>query len=225
MRLFEVFKDFLKIFISIKKTKSVKNYSTKVKDWSLSKSQFVEKKFILKQINFYKKNKILDYGCNDCSFSNIVTRKFLYWGVDNNPELLKKSIKKHSKNFKFLKNSKIPFKKNSFDCILISHVIAHVKDTKTLFKNLQKVLSSNGIIILVTPNKYYKFFYFFRNIFNNYQPDQTIIKLYSLSDSIKLLEKNNFEVIKYYKFSVKKNEIISDYLNSRILVIAKKVMI
>jgi len=90
---------------------------------------------------------------------------------------------------------------------------------------LQKILSPNGIIVLVTQNKYYKFFYFFRNIFNNYQPDQTIIKLYSLSDSIKLLEKNNFEVIKYYKFSVKKNEIISDYLNSRILVIAKKVMI
>lgn len=43
MRLFEVFKDFLKIFISIKKTKSVKNYSTKVKDWSLSKTQFVIK--------------------------------------------------------------------------------------------------------------------------------------------------------------------------------------
>ena len=43
MKLFEVFKDFLKIFISIKKTKLVKNYSTKVKDWSLSKTQFVIK--------------------------------------------------------------------------------------------------------------------------------------------------------------------------------------
>ena len=80
-------------------------------------------------------------------------------------------------------------------------------------------------MILVTPNKYYKFFYFFRNIFNNYQPDETIVKYYSLTGIINLFEKNNFEVIKHYKFSVKKNKIISSYLNSRILVIAKKVMV
>ena len=57
MRLFKVFKDFLKIFIAIKKKNLTKNYSTKVKDWSSSKSQLVEKKFILKQINLFKKKK------------------------------------------------------------------------------------------------------------------------------------------------------------------------
>ena len=57
MRLLEVFKDFLKIFIPVEKKKLAINYSAKVKDWSLSKSQLIEKKFILKQINLFKKKK------------------------------------------------------------------------------------------------------------------------------------------------------------------------
>ena len=119
-----------------------------------------------------------------------IKKKISYWGVDNNPELLNRKINKYSKKFKFLKTNKIPFKRNFFDCVLISHVIGHVANTETLFKNLRRVLSSNGIMILVTPNKYYKFFYFFRNIFNNYQPDETIVKYYSLTGIINLFEKN-----------------------------------
>ena len=107
MRLLEVFKDFLKIFIPVEKKKLAINYSAKVKDWSLSKSQLIEKKFILKQINLFKKKRILDYGCNDCSFSNILKKKISYWGVDNNPELLNRKINKYSKKFKFLKTNKI----------------------------------------------------------------------------------------------------------------------
>ena len=34
MRLFEVFKDFLKVFTAIEKKKLTKNYSINVKDWS-----------------------------------------------------------------------------------------------------------------------------------------------------------------------------------------------
>ena len=225
MRLFEVFKDFLKVFTAIEKKKLTKNYSIKVKDWSSSKSLLIEKKFILKQINLFNKKKILDYGCNDCSFSRILKRNFSYWGVDNNLELLNNKIKKYSNKFKLLKSYKIPFKNNSFDCILINHVIGHIARTRSLLNNLHRVLSTKGIIIVVIPNKYYKFFYFFKNIFNNYQPDETIVRYYSLSNIINIFEKNKFKVIKYYKFSVERNKIISSYLGSRILVIAKKVTV
>ena len=94
-----------------------------------------------------------------------------------------------------------------------------------MLNNLHRVLSTKGIIIVVIPNKYYKFFYFFKNIFNNYQPDETIVRYYSLSNIINIFEKNKFKVIKYYKFSVERNKIISSYLGSRILVIAKKVTV
>ena len=50
-------------------------------------------------------------------------------GVDNNLELLNNKIKKYSNKFKLLKSYKIPFKNNSFDCILINHVIGHIART------------------------------------------------------------------------------------------------
>ena len=225
MRLLNLYFDFLKIFSLIKRKHSKKNYAQKVKDWSFTKIQLIEKKFILKQINFFKKKRILDYGCNDCSFNKILKKGYSYWGVDSNSDLLDNKIKKYSRKFKIIRNYKIPFKKNSFDCILLSHVIGHIENTNLLLQNFNKILSTNGIIIIVTPNKYFRFFYSFLNIFNNYEPDQTIVKYYSLGEIISTVEKNKFEVIKYYKFSVKGNKIKSRYLNSRILVIAKKVRV
>ena len=222
MRLLNVFIDFLRVFLLIKRKHSKINYSSKVKNFSSSKSQLIEQKFILKQINLFKKKKILDYGCNNCSFNFFLNKNFLYCGVDSNARILTEKIKKYSKNFKLIKNNKMPFKKKTFDCVLLSHVIGHIENTNTLLKNLYRVLSVNGIIIIVTPNKHYKFFYFFKNIFNQYQPDETILKYYSLRNVIKTFEKNNFEIVKSCKYSIKRNKIIPSYLNSRILVIVKK---
>ena len=222
MRLLNVIIEFLKIFIPVNTKQSRKKYYFKVKKFSSSKSQITEQKFIFKQIKQFDKKKILDYGCNDCSFSKFLGKKFTYWGVDNNQKIISEKLHRYSNKFKLVKNYKIPFKNNFFDCVLMSHVIGHIGDTKKLFKNLYKILSANGIVIVISPNKYYKFFYFFKNIFNQYQPDQTIIKHHSVQSISKILEKNNFKIIKYYKYSIKGSKIISGFLNSRILVIAKK---
>ena len=51
------------------------------------------------------------------------------------------------------------------------------------------IMKKEGILIIISPNKYYKFFYSFLNLFNKYMPDETIFKHYSIDDIIKLTKK------------------------------------
>ncbi len=48
----------------------------------------------------------------------------------------------------------LPFKKNSFDLIILQDVIEHIPNNKRLLKNIYEVLKPDGIIYLSTPNRY-----------------------------------------------------------------------
>lgn len=148
-------------------------------------------------------------------------KTFEYTGVDNNPELLKESTKIFSKNFIFLKNKKLPFSDNYFDCVILSHVIAHIYEPKILLNEIYRVLQKKGIIIIISPNKIFKFFYFFLNLFNGYFPDETISKYYSESEILKLVD-NNLKILESYSYSIVDSRIKNLFLNSRIAIIFKK---
>ena len=51
-----------------------------------------------------------------------------------------------------IKNNQLPFKSHSFDIILSSHVIPHVKEKNLLFNEINRVLNSNGIILHEVPS-------------------------------------------------------------------------
>ena len=220
MRQKKVINDFLKLFFKLK-PKKVKNYLNRTNNFNKHINQQIEQKYILQKIKSYKKKIILDYGCNDCFFSTKLNNKFKYFGIDNNKELLKKNTKIFSKNFFFLKKNRLPFSKNYFDCIILSHVIAHIYDTNRLFEEISRVLKKDGIIIIVSPNKIYKFFYFFLNLFNNYFPDETISKHYSQNEIFKIT-KNNLKILESHSYSIINKKISSQFINSRIIVILKK---
>ncbi len=220
MRQKKIITDFLKIFFRLRPNK-VKNYLNRTNNFNKQSNQIVEQKFIFNKIKKYKKKIILDYGCNDCFFARNLDKSFSYFGVDNNPELLKKNVKIYCKNFIFLKGKKIPFLKEYFDCIILSHVIAHIYEPKNLFKEINRVLKKNGIVIIVTPNKIFKFFYFFLNIFNNYLPDETISKHYSKNDLLKF-EIFKLKVVENNTYSIINKKISDHFLNSRIITILKK---
>jgi len=220
MRERKIITDFIKIFVRLKPTK-IKNYLSRTNPFSRSKSQLIEQKFILKKIKRYKKKKILDFGSNDCFFSKQFNKNLLYYGVDTNKELLKKKNKIFTKNFIFLKNNTLPFKKNFFDCVVVSHVIAHIYKPNFLFKEIKKVLKKEGIIIIISPNKFYKFFYFFINLFNKYWPDETISKHYSFNELIKITKKE-WKVLEAFSYSINKKKITYKKLNSRFILILKK---
>ncbi len=220
MRIKKVFIDCLKHFFKFK-PKKVINYLSRTNNFNKSKNQIIEQKYIFKKIKKYHKKKLLDYGCNDCFFSTIIDRKIKYHGVDNNKELLNRKVKIFHKIFFFLKKNKIPFKNNYFDCVILSHVLPHIYDPISLLKEIKRVLNMDGILIIICPNKLYKFLYFFLNIFNNYIPDETISKHYSLGE-VKSLLQENWKFLESNQYSIE-NKIKKNYINSRFLTIYKKI--
>jgi ubiquinone/menaquinone biosynthesis C-methylase UbiE len=57
-----------------------------------------------------------------------------------------------------IKNNELPFESNSFDVILSSHVIPHVKEKNLLFNEINRVLNSNGIILHEVPSCWWSLF-------------------------------------------------------------------
>ena len=105
--------------------------------------------------------------------------------------------------------------------MVLSHVIAHIRNPYELFISLEKKLKINGIFVIISPNKFYKFFYFFLNIFNNYNPDTTIYKHYS-SLEIKKKFLRNYEILDIFKYSLEKGKIKNFLINSRLLIVCRK---
>jgi len=53
-----------------------------------------------------------------------------------------------------LDTDELPFEPESFDCIILSHLIEHVQDWKLLIRKINKVLCKNGVIYIETPSKH-----------------------------------------------------------------------
>ncbi len=219
MRIVEVIKDFLKVFIVVTGNRN-QNYHKRVENFSKKKNQITEKKMISKILKKQKVKKILDFGCNDGLLNKYLSKNIKYWGIDNNKSI-KKELKLFSKNIKITEN-KLPFQNDFFDCVVLSHVIAHIKNPYKLFVDLEKKLKKNGIIIIISPNKFYKFFYSFLNIFNNYNPDTTIYKHYS-SLEIKKKFLNDYEILNIFDYSLEKGEVKNFLINSRLLIVCRKI--
>ena len=219
MRIIEVIKDFLKVFIMIKGKRNP-NYHLRVKKFSQNINQIAEKNIISKILKKQNVKRILDFGCNDGLLNKYLDNNINYWGVDNNKKI-KKELKLYSKNIKIIKK-KIPFKNDFFDCVVLSHVLAHIENPNKLIRNLENKLRIKGIFIIVSPNKSYKFFYSFINIFNNYNPDTTIYKYYS-SLEIKNKFLKDYEILDTLNYSIKNGKIRNSLINSRFLIVLKKI--
>ena len=219
MRIINVINDFLKIFFKIRSSK-VKNYYKRTVSFDNQKNQITEKKYLSKIILNKKIKKILDYGCNNCSLKLYLSKKIIYWGVDTNKDI-NKHVRLYSKNFKIIKKN-IPFKDKYFDCVILSHVISHLDNPRLNIQKISKKLKKNGFLIIVTPNKLYKFFIFFLNLFNNYESDLTIYKHFSNKEIEKKILNKSWKVIDSFSYSIRNNKITYGILNSRCIIIAKK---
>ncbi len=112
-------------------------------------------KNLIEQINLKKKNKILDFGSGSGVNLDMLKRQ----GSVDVHEQNKYARKMIKKNFKKINNiySNLKIKKNFYDLILVADVIEHVKNPKSLLKNLKKFLKKDGYILITVPA--YQFLY------------------------------------------------------------------
>ncbi len=150
-------------------------------------------RFIEKYINF-KNKKVLESNCGSGILINYLKKKSSYTaGLDN--KLYENFIKKNGHSF-YSSINDILTKKTKFDAILSLSELEHKINPILFLKNLKKILSSNGKLILRIPNynNIYKFLlgydflkYDFRNSHNYYFSEKNLDIIFS---------KLNFKIIK-----------------------------
>ena len=113
-----------------------------------------KKKFVdLIDLNFAKKNIILDLGCGTGDIIFHINNKsklnsnYLAYLVDPNTEMMKYGIKKFKKkNISWLASygEKLPFKNNKFDLVTMSFSLRNVENIKITLNEINRVLKKDG---------------------------------------------------------------------------------
>lgn len=103
-----------------------------------------------------KATRILDMGCLDGAFSMILGRQLgasEVYGVDISQANVENAQAKGCKAITFdLDAERLPFDDASFDLIHAGDVIEHLYNPDNLLKEIQRLLTAEGICILTTPN-------------------------------------------------------------------------
>lgn len=123
----------------------------KARDHSLERSKFV--KSIIDKATELSGKVILDLGSGEGSTSQLLSRNNFVVSLEVKPERIKKISGSKLLQPLLADAFKLPFKKNSFDIIIMQDVVEHFECTDNLANELFSLLKSDGIIYLSTPNK------------------------------------------------------------------------
>ena len=114
-----------------------------------------------KGIAISKDSYILDFGCGDghrvyqlldSGFKNAFGfNKGNYMGLEN-PVILRHA--QDSKHFRFSDDGTIPFSDGYFDCVISDQVFEHVFEQEQAFREIHRVLKSEGVSVHVIPAKW-----------------------------------------------------------------------
>lgn len=112
-------------------------------------------KIILQIIDKINPARILDVGCGGGVFVRELKKKFKIFGCDISLKLIL-SIpgSKSDGNFLVCRAEKLPFKDKSFDLVLCSEVLEHIRDINSIISEINRILQENGYLIVTVPNLY-----------------------------------------------------------------------
>ena len=105
---------------------------------------------------FDKKTKVLEIGAGSSPHYAYISHAFgKYVFLEKSKfaiNYLKKKFKKNKKiDYKSYNGKIIPFKENSFDRIILSHVLEHIPEPEVFLKDTMKKLKKNGILSISLP--------------------------------------------------------------------------
>ena len=125
----------------------------KTYDKQVNASIDIEENKAVKLINASEGDHILDVGCGTGRYTKIFTQQGAkVVGIDFSKNMLK-IAKARVKKAEFKQTDitkKFPFPDNTFDKIVCSLVVSHIKNLSPVLKEMKRVLKDGGFIILTT---------------------------------------------------------------------------
>ena len=146
---------------------------------------------ILKYVEKFKPQKILDMGCGFGVFLSLLREKgFNAIGIDLDKDHVKICISK-GLNAKNGDAQKIPLTSGSFDMVILLQVLEHCKDHNKVFKEVYRVLKKKGKFICTVPS----------GMGEGAWSDPTHLRGYSKRGLRQLAVDNDFKVLELYATS------------------------
>ncbi len=119
-------------------------------------------------LNNNKNLKILDIGGSDGKFLSLFDKKYKKFiaEIDHSSFNKNKDIK-----YDYFDGTKLPYKNNFFDLVLLRGVIEHIVDPISLIKNIKNKLKKGGkLFITATPDKDSFAYYIYKDKWNQFNP-------------------------------------------------------
>jgi ubiquinone/menaquinone biosynthesis C-methylase UbiE len=125
---------------------------------------------ILEYYNFNGHEILIDIGCGDGNFSQILS-KFVDFvvGIDIVPNLNWKKIKEYNIQFVVADARKLPFINESFDISIEKDALHHIKDHHTALKEIIRILKKNGLAIFIEANRYNPILYIHMTLIKHHE--------------------------------------------------------
>ncbi|MEO5656957.1 MAG: class I SAM-dependent methyltransferase [Nitrospiria bacterium] len=105
---------------------------------------------------FAEHHTVLDFGCNTGYGTAIVSRSAKkIVGVDVSAKAISSAHEQHGHlgiDFQLIDGTRLPFSDHTFDIVISFQVIEHIVDYEQYIRELKRVLSPQGIVLLTTPN-------------------------------------------------------------------------
>lgn len=96
--------------------------------------------------------KILDAGCGDGFFTSQLRKaRHQAVGIDISERVIAQARERGAEFIVLPLESRYPFEDATFDVIFSSEVIEHLLDVAVVFKEWNRVLKPNGLLVLTTP--------------------------------------------------------------------------
>jgi len=166
-------------------------YFNKNKKNVLLKIMFSPIKFMLRSTKISPNKKILDIGCSSGQFiSEMKELGLIPHGIE--PINFNSKVAKELNIKKDLIGAK--YNDDYFDIITLNHVLEHINNPNEILKEIKRILSPNGYLIIGVPNKHCLAYWIFGK--NWYQLDvPRHLMTYSDKLLIKFLKKKEFKIV------------------------------
>lgn len=146
--------------------------------------------YIFRRFNMKPKTKFLEIGCGRCETLNAFNKLGLdVYGVDSS-ERAKDFASKNTSKLEILDISKdkLPFNDNEFEVIFCKSVIEHIPDPGFLITEIFRILKSDGVFVVLTPD--------WNSQMQTFYEDPTHVHPYQLKGLEDLFKINGFKNIK-----------------------------